>query len=160
MLHNGINTINTYNFAKVMFLRLFVSHSVHRGVPASVHAGIHTPPRQTPPQGRHPQGADSPPPLEQTAPGNRQPLLLGADTPMGADTTPGSRHTLWEQTPPGADAPPAQCMLGDTCNKRVVRILLECILVKICCLFLHQCIFTMHRMHNIIIDTSMKKPSL
>ena len=39
-------------------------------------------------------------------------------TPLGADTP----H-------PGADTPPAQCMLGDTGNKRVVRILLECILV-------------------------------
>ena len=99
MLHNGINTINTYNFAKVMFLHLFVSHS------ASVHAGIHTPlgrhlPRADTPREQiaHPPGADSP--WEQT------PLLLGADTPMGADTTPGSRHTLWEQTPPAADAPP------------------------------------------------------
>ena len=39
------------------------------------------------------------------------------------DTPPG-------QTPLGADIPPAQCMLGDTGNKRAVRILLECILVK------------------------------
>ena len=42
-------------FAKVMFLHLSVSHSVHRGVSASVQAGIH------PPQSRHPQ--------EQTPPG-------------------------------------------------------------------------------------------
>ena len=32
---------------------------------------------------------------------------------------------------PWADPPPAQCMLGDTGNKRAVRILLECILVGI-----------------------------
>ena len=51
---------------KVMFLHLFVSHSVNGGVSASVHAGIHDfpwadtappgspPPRQTPPPlGRH-----------------------------------------------------------------------------------------------------------
>ena len=31
--------------------------------------------------------------------------------------------------PPGADTPREQCMLGDTGNKRAVRILLECILV-------------------------------
>ena len=52
-------------------------------------------------------------------------------TPPGADTTQG-------QTPPRADTPGgqtshlAQCMLGDTGNKRVVRILLECILVPKC----------------------------
>ena len=91
MLHNGINTMNTHNFAKVMFLHLFVSHSVHGGVPASVHAWIHTPPRQTPPQGRHPQGADSPPP--------------GADSPWeqtqppGADTPSGSRHPPQQMLP-------------------------------------------------------------
>ena len=35
-----------------------------------------------------------------------------------------------EAHPPGRRHPPAQCMLGDTDNKRMVRILLECILVK------------------------------
>ena len=45
----------------------------------------------------------------------------GADTPPRADTLP-SRHSP-EQTPP------EQCMLGDTANKRAVRILLEFILV-------------------------------
>ena len=40
----------------------------------------------------------------------------GAGTPPGADTP-------WNQ------APPMQCMLEDTANKPVVRILLECILV-------------------------------
>ena len=60
-----------------------------------------------------------------------------ADTPRGQ--TPHSADNPLEQTPPpgpgaenlpppGAD-PPAQCMLGDTGNKRAVRILLECILV-------------------------------
>ena len=42
--------------------------------------------------------------------------------------TPRSRHPPEE--PPGADTPALlQCMLGDTGKKRVVRILLECILV-------------------------------
>ena len=86
-----------------------------------------------PPQSRHPSGTRHPP--EQT-PRNQAPL-------PGADTTlPGSRpsldqgppqsrhppdqaHTPWEQTPP----PPGQCMLGDTGNKRSVRILLECNLI-------------------------------
>ena len=79
-----------------------------RGVSASVHAGIHTPWEQT-----HSTGADTPRsrhPWEQTPPRSRHPP--GADTPL-----------------PGADQPPVQCMLGDTGNKQVVRILLECILV-------------------------------
>ena len=43
-------------------------------------------------------------------------------------------------TPPGPGTPPSeQCMLGDTGNKRAVRILLECILVSISffCLFVN-----------------------
>ena len=49
----------------------------------------------------------------------------GADIPLGVDT-PQSRHPLQSRHPP------AQCMLGDTANKRAVRILLECILVFMC----------------------------
>ena len=41
-------------FVKVMFLLLSVSHSVHWGVSASVHAGIHPPGKQTPRGSRHP----------------------------------------------------------------------------------------------------------
>ena len=69
-------------FAKVMFLHLSVSHSVHSwggvlGASAPVHAGMHTP---------RDQSARARPRKE-------------------------------------------QCTLGDTGNKRAVRILLECILV-------------------------------
>ena len=51
---------------------------------------------------------------------------------LGNTPTPGNRHK--PPPHPGADttqeeASPAQCMLGDAGNKRVVRILLECILV-------------------------------
>ena len=49
------------------------------------------------------------------------------DTPLGPDPSqPGTPRadTPWEQTPHRV-----QCMLGDTGNKRVVRILLECNLV-------------------------------
>ena len=77
--------------------------------------------------------------------------LPGADTP-GSRHLPRSSHPPKEQTPPGADtppadtpweqtlpAPPAQCMLGDTGNKRAGRILLECILVSECdCVFYHN----------------------
>ena len=42
--------------------------------------------------------------------------------------SPDQRQTL--PPPPGPEAdPPAQCILGNTVNKRAVRILLECILV-------------------------------
>ena len=42
-----------------MFLHLSVSHSVHRGLSAPVHAGIHHSPGQTPP-GPTPHPADTP----------------------------------------------------------------------------------------------------
>ena len=59
-------------------------------------------------------------------------------TPLPGADPPGSRQPPLEQTNPppradtllGVDTLPEQCMLGDTGNKRVVRILLECILVS------------------------------
>ena len=85
-----------------------VCHSVHRGVSAPVHAGIHSPQKQT------------------TPPGSRHAIHSGKLTPQEADTTPGSKHPpgsrhhhweadtpLWEldtpkkQTPPGKQTPPA-----------------------------------------------------
>ena len=59
-----------------------------------------------PEAGTPPSGPGTPRPLEQTS-------------PPGTGTFPRCRH------------PPAQCMLGDTGNKRAVRILLECNLVVI-----------------------------
>ena len=59
-----------------------------------------------------PSGADTP--LEQTP---------QEQTPPEVDTPP------WADTPLGADTPPTHCMLGDTGNKRALRILLEWILV-------------------------------
>ena len=53
-----------------------VCHSVHRGVSASVHAGI-------------------------PSPGSRHPPL-GADTPPGTDTSPQSRHPPRSRHPPGS----------------------------------------------------------
>ena len=85
-----------------MFLHLSVSHSVHRGE------------WQTPPR------ADTPLPREQTPP------PPGADTPPRTDTP--------QTDTPRTDTPEqltAQLMLGDTGNKRAVRILLECILVSL-----------------------------
>ena len=45
------------------------------------------------------------------------------------DTNPGTRHPPGTRYPPGTRHSPAQCMLGDTVNKRTVCILLECHLV-------------------------------
>ena len=94
--------------------------SVHRGVSASVHAGIppgsrHPPWEQTPPRSRHPHEQTPPrsippgskPPHKQTPPGADTPL--GADTPQ-EQTPPGIRHppeqTPLEETPPGSKHPP------------------------------------------------------
>ena len=88
-----------------MFLHLSVILSTGGGS-APLHAKIH--PRDQrqvpPPQSRH------------TPPGTR-----GRYPPPRADP-PRSRSPL---------PPPAQCMLGDTGNKRAVRIILECNLVCI-----------------------------
>ena len=83
-------------FAKVMFLHLCVSHSVHGG------------------GGVCPSACwDSRPP-----PGSIHSPRQGR--------LPGKAEPPWQ----GRPSPPAQWMLGDTANKPVVRILLECILVR------------------------------
>ena len=100
-----------------------------------------TPQSRHPPRTRHPLGADTPP-NSRHPPGNRHPL---EQTPPGADT-PRSRHSL-EQTPPGADTPLGADPPGaDTPRSRhppeadppkrrpllrMVRIILECILVSL-----------------------------
>ena len=109
-------------FAKVMFLHLSVILFTG-GVPGQVH----------PPWDQvHPPWAGTP----------------WAGTPLGRYTSrdqvhppagipPDQVHPPGQEHPPGPDQPPRtrytthrQCMLGDTGNKRAVRILLECILVK------------------------------
>ena len=91
-------------WGKVIFSVACVKNSVHGG---GTRAG--TPPGQV-----HPPGRYTPP---------RQVHPLGRYTPLG-------RYPPWAGTPPGQLHPPReQCMLGDTGNKRAVRILLECILV-------------------------------
>ena len=124
----GASASNIYrqqwSCGKVIFSQAFVSHSVHRGwvVSASVHSRIH-PTGQIPPP---------PPPWADTSPGKHTPL--GSTPPMKhpPEAHPHGKHvpqSPWKQTPVKQTAPPAQCMLGDTGNKRAVRILLECILV-------------------------------
>ena len=62
--------------------------------------------------------------------------MLGYHSPPDQAHPPPQAGTP-EQTPPrpgtplGSRPPPAQCMLGDTVNKRAVYILLECNLVKL-----------------------------
>ena len=91
------------SWAKVIFSQACIKNSVHGGVSASVHAGIHppradTPPDQAPPQTRYPPRTDTPPDQAHTP--------HRADTPQ-ADTLPKqtpspSRHplTLPDQLPP------------------------------------------------------------
>ena len=140
-------TVRKRSCGKVMFLHLSVSHSVHRGLSASVHSGIHTP------MGRHP-------PWAHTTPLGRQPPTPGQTTPgltPPRQTPPvhaGIHSPPWADSPPvhaGIHSPPAQCMLGYTAPLssacwdthppvqfmlgwtwlllRMLRILLECILV-------------------------------
>ena len=102
--------------ARLCFLH--VSVILFTGESASVKAGI-----QHPPESRHHSMTRYPP---------RAGIPQGAGPARsryspGAGTHPGA-NILWEQAPPGAD-PPAQCMEGDTVNKRAVCILLECNLV-------------------------------
>ena len=105
-----------------------VCHSVHGGMSAPVHAGIHTspvhtPPGQTPPKSRHPLGSRHSP---------KGDTLREVDTHWEADT-PQEADTPWKQTPPEADTPlPREADTPLPCRRlllRTVRFLLECILV-------------------------------
>ena len=110
-------------FAKVMFLHLSVSHSVHRGVDVCLSACWDTHPQADTPQADPPGHAH---PWAHT-PLDRHPL--GRHPPSWH---PLGRHCLQVDTPLDRH-PPGQCMLGDTGNKRAERILLVCILVSIKC---------------------------
>ena len=107
--------------AKVIFLHLSVIHSVHwgwgGGGSASVHAGIPNPPQDQPDPpvpGRHPPGPGRHPPGP-----SRHPPGPGRHPPG-----PGRHPPRTRQTPP----PPGN-RLRHTVYERLVRILLECILV-------------------------------
>ena len=86
--------------------------------------------------------------LEYTPPDQRQ-------TPPRGRHTPRTRHPPGADTPPGVDPPeqtplPAQCMLGDTANKQVVRILLECNLVI--CLLSFRCLVMETNVHLVSLN--------
>ena len=107
-------TVRKRSFAKVMFLHLSVSHSVHGGgVPGQVPPGRYTPRAGTPLAGTPPQARYIP--LAGTTPPGRYTLSL-AGTPPGQVPprqvtpsrytsslagTPHSRYTPWVGTPPG-----------------------------------------------------------
>ena len=116
-----------------------VCHSVHRGdkylgryplgryTPWKVHPLVGTPPGRYTPLDRHTPQAGTPPwagtpPRQVHPPGQVHPT--GQVHPPWAGTPSLGRYTPWESTSP------EQYMLGDTGNKWVVCILLECILVK------------------------------
>ena len=118
------------SWGKVIFSEACVKRGVCQagrgGVQADTTLGRH------PPQSRHPQ-ADTPPeeadtPRKQTPPGQTP---TGNRHPREADTHGGclGRQPPRQTPPPRSRHPREQCMLGDTGNKRAVRILLECILV-------------------------------
>ena len=92
---------------------------------ASVHAGIHTSPGTRPPQSRHPPGTRPP---EQTPPRTRP-------HPLPWTRSPWTRHPPGP-APPGPDPPwtrpPLASRIQHTVYEQLVRILLECILVKGC----------------------------
>ena len=141
-----------------MFLQATVILSTG-GVSASVHAGIPPPSKQTPWEQPTPpdQTPPRPDPQEQTPPGADipQPYPSGADTPQDPpeQTSPPSRHPP-EQTPPPPTAPtpqeqttpPDQTPQGSRCqhmvNERLVRILLECILLTSVSLLVMFCTLT------------------
>ena len=94
---------------------------------ATLHAGIHPLPtrdqKQAPPL---PLRGDTPPPDQRQArPRSRHPIPQDQrQAPLRSRPPPRTRGRH-------PHSPPAQCMLGDTGNKRVVRILLECNLVTV-----------------------------
>ena len=129
--------------AKVMFLHLSVSHSVHRGVCTCSQWGVpaHTPPesRYTPP-GRYTTRAGTHPlPRQVHPPGRYTPWQVhppGRYTPR-AGTPPRQVHppagTPPRQVHPSAGTPPAGRYPPPPSRRlllRTVRILLECILVR------------------------------
>ena len=100
-----------------------------------------------PPGQVHPLGRYTPPQAG-TPPGSYTPwagTLPRAGTPPRAGTHPWEGTPPWAGTCPRAGTPPGkvhppqeQYMLRDTGKKRTVRILLECILVRLCLQMIHH----------------------
>ena len=135
LLHLTSTVVTLRNeVAKVMFLHLSVSHSVHRGgVPGQVPPGTRYTPHQVPPLGPGtPPGRYTPQagtPQDQVHPQLQVPINL-APSPQQVPPSPppGTRYTPqagtpppWDQAPPGQTATVADGMF----------ILLECILVNL-----------------------------
>ena len=109
-------------WGKVIFSVACVKNSVHSGGGGLLQCmlGYHPPwQADTPPppwQAGTPLARRIPPPARQTS--------QQGDSPSGKADAPGKADPPWQGDPPSA-----QCMLGDTVNKRAVCILLECNLV-------------------------------
>ena len=122
------------SWAKVIFSQACVKNSVHRGG-VCLSACWDTPP---------PQDQADPPQDQADTPGSRRPPQTSQADPHQdqADTSPGPARQTPSPGPgkppppdqPGRHPPPAS-RLQHTVNERPVRILLECILVK---LFVHR----------------------
>ena len=113
----GVAHLNFYVCEGYVFTPVYQSLFTRRGCLPQCMLGY------TPPLGGDTPREQTPPPVRSRHPLGSRHLPLGSRHPPGKQTTPGNRHPL------EADTPPVQCMLGDTGNKRAVRILLECILV-------------------------------
>ena len=88
---------------------------------------VHPPGGYTPQDQVHPPGPGTPPRTRYTPWHQVHPL---AGTPQDQVNPPGRYTPRTSTPPPGRYTLPRQCMMGDTGNKRAVRILLECILVS------------------------------
>ena len=123
------------SWGKVIFSEACVKNSVHGG---GVPGQVHLPWAGTPP-GRYTTqtGTQAGTPSRQVhSPAGTPPQVYPlAGTPPGRQVHPLGRYPLIRyplvRYPPGQvpTPPQTQCMLGDTGNKRAVRILLECNLV-------------------------------
>ena len=100
-------------FAKVMFLHLSVSHSVHRGLPQCMLGyppRTRHPPGPGTPQSRHPLGTDIPQSRHPPGPDTPRPGTPQSRCPPEQTPPHRTRHSPDqvppEQTPPIADTPP------------------------------------------------------
>ena len=127
-----IITARKRSLGNVIFLHLSVILFSEGRVPGQVN-----PPGRYTPQAGTPSFLAGPPPGQVHPPGRYTPSLTGTPPRAGtspAGTLPWEGLPPWAGTPTGRYIPPGryageQCMLGNMGNKRVVRNLLECILV-------------------------------
>ena len=116
-----------------------ILNSVHGGgeylgrytSPGQVHPQAGTPPRQVHPPAGTPPGKYTPQvyPLAGTPPGRYTLWAVHPQAGIPRQVHPPGQVPPGQVPPRAGTHPSAQCLLGDTGNKRAVRILLECNLV-------------------------------